>query len=56
VRPTHGGKAATVGSYSTNNFADIFLVTNTTGSVTNFLDAGAATNNPARFYRVRLVP
>jgi hypothetical protein len=43
------------GSYS-NNFADIFIVTNNVGSVTNFLDVGAATNTPARYYRVRLAP
>jgi hypothetical protein len=43
------------GSYS-NNFADIFIVINNVGSVTNYLDIGAATNTPARFYRVRLVP
>ena len=40
----------------TNDFSDIFTVTNTFGSVTNYLDLGAATNAPARFYRVRLVP
>lgn len=39
-----------------DSFADIFTVTNTTGTTTNFLDAGAVTNTPARFYRVRLVP
>jgi hypothetical protein len=44
------------GSYSTNNFADIFIVTNTVASVTNYLDVGGATNTPVRFYRVRLVP
>ena len=44
------------GTYSTNNFTDIFTVTNTVGSVTNYLDAGAAANSPSRFYRVRLVP
>ncbi len=44
------------GSYQTNSFADLFIVTNTIGSVTNYLDAGAATNIPSRFYRVRLVP
>jgi hypothetical protein len=43
------------GSYQTNSFADIFTVTNTVGSVTNYLDVGGATNQPARFYRVRLV-
>ena len=40
----------------TDNFFDIFTVTNTVGSVTNYLDLGAATNFPARYYRVRLVP
>jgi T5SS/PEP-CTERM-associated repeat protein len=44
------------GGYNTNNFTDIFTVTNTVGSVTNYLDTGAATNVPARYYRVRLVP
>jgi Bacterial TSP3 repeat len=43
------------GSYS-NNFADIFVVTNNIGAVTNYLDVGGATNFPARYYRVRLVP
>ena len=38
------------------NYDAIFTVTNTTGSVTNYLDSGAATNWPVRFYRVRLVP
>jgi hypothetical protein len=44
------------GGYATNNFADIFLVTNTVGTATNYLDIGAVTNFPSRFYRVRLVP
>ncbi|HUJ70996.1 MAG TPA: Amuc_1099 family pilus-like system protein [Verrucomicrobiae bacterium] len=44
------------GGYITNGFADVFAVTNTTGSVTNYLDGGAITNLPSRFYRVRLVP
>ncbi|HVM60796.1 MAG TPA: hypothetical protein VMV72_08015 [Verrucomicrobiae bacterium] len=44
------------GGYNTNSFADIFTVTNTVGTVTNYLDAGAATNVPSRYYRVRLVP
>jgi hypothetical protein len=43
------------GSYS-NNFSAIFTVTNTVGSVTNYLDMGAVTNKPALYYRVRLVP
>jgi uncharacterized repeat protein (TIGR01451 family) len=44
------------GGYNTSNFTDIFIVTNTVGAVTNYLDAGAVTNLPSRFYRVRLVP
>src|SRR5207249_5799705 len=40
----------------TNNFAAIFTVTNTVGTTTNSLDLGAATNVPAFYYRVRLVP
>jgi hypothetical protein len=44
------------GSYQTNGFTDIFTVTNTVGTITNYLDAGGATNSPARYYRVRLVP
>jgi uncharacterized repeat protein (TIGR01451 family) len=43
------------GGYATNGFADLFIVTNTVGTVTNYLDVGAATNAPARYYRVRLV-
>ena len=44
------------GSYVTNSFANLFTVTNTTGTLTNYLDVGGATNKPARYYRVRLVP
>ena len=36
-------------------FADVFTLL-TQGSVTNYLDTGAATNGPARYYRVRLGP
>jgi PKD repeat protein len=43
------------GSYS-NDFTDLFVVTNTVGTATNYLDLGAATNTPAGYYRVRLVP
>jgi len=53
LQVTPGG---TGGTYTTNNFTPIFTVTNTVGSVTNYLDIGAATNSPARYYRVRLVP
>jgi uncharacterized repeat protein (TIGR03803 family) len=48
--------AAGDGGYYTNGFTDIFTVTNTVGTTTNYLDVGAATNIPSRFYRVRLVP
>ena len=46
------------GGYTTNGFIDIFVVTNNSaaGTVTNYLDVGGATNVPARYYRVRLVP
>jgi autotransporter-associated beta strand protein len=39
-----------------DDFTDLFTVTNTVGPITNYLDVGAVTNAPARFYRVRLVP
>jgi T5SS/PEP-CTERM-associated repeat protein len=44
------------GSYQTNSFANLFIVTNTVGTLTNYLDVGGATNTPSRYYRVRLVP
>jgi len=47
--------AGAAGSFSTN-FAVIFTVTNTVGTATNYLDFGAATNVPAFYYRVRLIP
>jgi hypothetical protein len=48
----------TDGSYNTNGFSDIFIVTNNTtaGTLTNYLDIGAATNTPSRYYRARLAP
>ncbi len=49
-------QATAGGSYTTNGFIDIFTVTNASGTVTNYLDVGGATNKPARYYRVRLVP
>jgi hypothetical protein len=44
------------GNYNTNDFTDIFVVTNnpTLGMVTNYLDLGAGTNGSARYYRARL--
>lgn len=55
LQATSGGPG---GSYTTNGFTNIFVVTNNVmpGTITNFLEVGAATNAPARFYRVRLVP
>ena len=53
---TNALQAANGAGYGTNGLADIFIVTNTVGQVTNYLDAGGATNAPARYYRVRLVP
>jgi hypothetical protein len=46
------------GHHFTNDFVDIFVVTNNTipGVVTNYLDIGAATNVPPRMYRARLAP
>jgi hypothetical protein len=52
LQATAGGPG---GSYSTNNFTPIFTVTNTLGTVTNYLDIGGATNS-SRYYRVRLIP
>jgi hypothetical protein len=41
----------------TNAFTDLFIATNTVGTVTNYLDAGAlSATNTLRLYRVRLVP
>jgi hypothetical protein len=44
------------GGFTTNDFTDIFTVTDTVGTITNYLDVGAATNFPSRYYRIRLVP
>jgi len=48
------------GGYGTN-FADVsapphIIVSGAGDTVTNYVDSGAATNTPARFYRIRLVP
>ena len=40
----------------TNQFVDLFAVTNTVGTATNFLDTAGTMVGPTRFYRVRLVP
>jgi hypothetical protein len=46
------------GDCTTNGFADICIVTNSTtaGCITNYLDVGAATNVPSRYYRARFSP
>ena len=44
------------GSYATNGFADLVIITNTIGTVTNGVDEGGATSSATRYYRVRLVP
>jgi hypothetical protein len=43
------------GGYATN-FGDVFIVTNTVGTITNYLHLGAVTNAAAGYYRVRIVP
>jgi T5SS/PEP-CTERM-associated repeat protein len=55
VQVTAGDSA---GGY-TNNFTDLsptIVIPGASLLTTNYLDVGAATNTPARFYRVRLVP
>ena len=42
------------GSYS--NISGNIIITGSGLTVTNYLDAGAATNTPANFYHIRLVP
>jgi hypothetical protein len=44
------------GNFITNNFTDIYIVTNTVGTSTNHLDVGGAAGTATRYYRVRLVP
>jgi hypothetical protein len=51
-------KGAVGGGYS-NTFTDLSPILVPTGAgliTTNYLDVGGATNSPARFYRIRLVP
>jgi autotransporter-associated beta strand protein len=46
------------GGYS-NNFSDLsgpVIIPGVGDATTNYLDAGAATNSPSRYYRIRLVP
>jgi hypothetical protein len=38
-----------------NSFADVFIITNTTGTLTNYLHPGAIAA-PSGYYRIRIVP
>ncbi len=53
---TNALQVAADGGPYTNNFADVFVVTNTVSPVTNGVDVGGASAAPSRYYRVRLVP
>ncbi len=56
---TNAVQASSGGSYGTNGFADIsgpIIITPSGDTMTNYLDRGGATNWPARYYRIRLVP
>jgi PKD repeat protein len=49
---------ASDGSY-TNNFSDTgasFVISGAGDATTNYVDSGASTNGPNRYYRIRLVP
>jgi hypothetical protein len=55
VQATAGGVG---GNYSTN-FADIsgpVIIPGSGDVTTNFVESGGTTNNPARYYRIRLLP
>jgi len=56
VQVTSGG---TGGSYAANAFTNLgpqLLIGGSGITTTNYVDVGGATNGPARYYRVRLVP
>jgi len=62
VWTTAGGRTNAVqtssGSYTTN-FVDLtgsIVIPGTGDATNNYIDSGGATNNPSRFYRIRLVP
>ncbi len=46
------------GSYSTNfqDVSGLVIISGSGDAATNYLDAGGATNVPARYYRIRLQP
>ena len=54
---TYAVQSAASGGYSSNSFADIsssIAVPGSGESTTNYLDVGAITNAPGRYYRIRL--
>ena len=56
VQVSPGGVGA---SYSTNTFTNLgpqMFITGSGAVITNFTDTNGATNRPARYYRIRLVP
>jgi glucosylceramidase len=56
---TNALQAISGSGYSSNGFADIsgpIIITPGGDTTTNYTDSGGATNVPARYYRVRLVP
>lgn len=48
----------TTGSYTTNfvDLSGLIVVSGSGDATTNYVDGGGATNNPSRYYRIRLVP
>jgi fibronectin-binding autotransporter adhesin len=46
------------GGYTTNftDFSGLIILPGSGDATTNYVDAGGATNTPARYYRIRLVP
>ncbi|HTS17887.1 MAG TPA: thrombospondin type 3 repeat-containing protein [Verrucomicrobiae bacterium] len=56
IQVTSGGAG---GIYSTNGFTNLgsqLIIPGSGITTTNYLDVGGATNKPARYYRIRLVP
>jgi hypothetical protein len=49
---------ATTGSYTTNfvDLTGLIIIPGNGDVTTNYVDGGGVTNNPSRFYRIRLVP
>jgi len=56
VRPSPGNAINVLGGSLVVSKGSMTIPQAGSGTVTNYLDIGAATNKPARFYRARLVP